>query len=50
MKIAVVPELSDRWTTRIGVAGRLAWGLRAVSSGSFHFVIFPAKILPSSPR
>ncbi len=41
MKLNVVPEPSERWTTVIDVPGRLRPVLSFVIAGAFHFVIFP---------
>ncbi len=41
MKMKVVPEPSDRWTTVMSVAGSFAAGLSFTSAGSFHFWILP---------
>ena len=45
MKLSVVPELSERCTVRILVAGSVAPGLSAAIAGSFQVVTLPAKIL-----
>jgi len=43
-KTAVVPEPSERLTTRMSVAGSFAFGFNLAIAASFHFVIFPWKI------
>src|SRR5262245_59519132 len=45
VKLAVVPELSLRWTTVIFVLGSLADGLSALIAASSHVVMAPEKIL-----
>src|SRR5919198_532556 len=45
VKLSVVPDSSERCTDLTGVAGRVAFGLSFLIAGSFHFVIFPAKML-----
>src|SRR4051812_25216440 len=47
VKAAVVPEPSERCTTWIPVAGRLAAELSALMAGSFQVLILPAK-MPAS--
>src|SRR5262245_50715274 len=47
VKLSLVPELSERCTVRIGVAGRVTPELSAAMAGSFHLVILPEKILAS---
>src|ERR1022692_219945 len=47
VKMAVVPDPSERWATAMGVLGRLIPGFRALIAGSFHVVMAPEKILPS---
>ena len=42
----VVPEESERCTTAIVWSGRFVFGLSDLIAGSFHFVIWPVKILP----
>src|SRR2546421_6450973 len=44
-KLSVVPELSDRCTDRIFVAGSVAPWLSAAIAGSFQVVTLPEKIL-----
>src|ERR1700704_5782487 len=46
VKFAVVPELSLRWTTVIGVVGSLADGLSALIAASSQVVMAAEKILP----
>src|SRR4051794_28116682 len=45
VKLSVVPELSDRCATTIGVDGSLAPGLSAAMAGSFQVVTWRWKIL-----
>src|SRR5580658_3523230 len=40
----VLPEVSARWTSTIAVPGRGTPGFRFLIAGSFHAVIWPAKI------
>src|SRR3954467_4653707 len=47
VKLSVVPELSERCTARIGVAGRVTPALSAMMAASFHLVTLPAKIFAS---
>ena len=42
MKLKVVPEPSERWTTAMVVAGRLTPGLSSAIAGSFQFLTLPA--------
>ncbi len=44
MKIAVVPEPSERCATMIGPSGSLAPAFTAAMAGSFHFAILPRKM------
>src|SRR2546429_8081933 len=44
VELSVVPELSDRCTARIFVAGSVAPELSAAIAGSFQVVTLPAKI------
>src|SRR5215472_19345017 len=44
----VLPEVSDRWTSTIGVPGRLTPELSFLIAGSFHVVIVPPKICAST--
>ena len=44
---AVVPDPSERTTTRIGMLGMCALGLSAAIAGSFQFVTTPVKIFAS---
>ena len=44
MKLAVVPDSSERWTGVIFVLGRFTPGLSALMAGSFQVVISPLKI------
>ena len=46
VKMAVVPEPSERWATAIGVFGSDIPGFSAAMAGSFHTVIPPEKIFP----
>jgi hypothetical protein len=41
VKAFVVPEPSERWTTRMSLSGRVAPLLLAAIAGSFHFLIVP---------
>src|SRR2546428_13642921 len=41
----VVPDSSERWTTWIGLAGRLTPEFSAAMAGSFQALIFPRKML-----
>ena len=41
MKLNVVPEPSERWTTVIDVLGRFLPLLSFLIALAFHFVIFP---------
>ena len=45
MKLAVVPEGSERWTGMMSASGSATPEFSAVIAGSFHFVIWPRKIL-----
>ncbi len=47
MKLPVVPDLSERTTGVIAVAGSVASGFWSAIAGSFHVVISPAKIFAS---
>src|SRR5690349_1884138 len=47
VKLSVVPELSERCTVRIVVAGSVTPGLSAAIAASFHLVTVPEKILAS---
>src|SRR5271165_4031534 len=44
----VLPEVSDRWTSTIGVPGRVRPEFRFLIAGSFHVVIWPPKICAST--
>src|SRR5512141_1448687 len=44
VKMLVVPDPSDRWTTLMSVSGRLSPAFCAATAGSFHFVIVPRKM------
>src|SRR5690349_16784057 len=44
VKLSVVPELSDRCTVLIGVAGRATPGLSRLIAGSFQATIRPSKM------
>src|SRR5215813_9937030 len=46
----VVPLLSARRTTVIGVSGRVTPGFALAMTGSFHLVIWPKKILVYASR
>src|SRR5438067_8781922 len=47
VKALVVPEPSARWTTTMGVDGRVALALSALMAGSFQVLIVPWK-MPAS--
>ena len=47
MKFSVVPDSSERLTGVMFVSGRLTPEFVAAIAGSFHFVIFWAKIFAS---
>jgi hypothetical protein len=44
VKAFVVPEPSERWTTRMSLSGSVAPGLFAAIFGSFHFLMSPRKM------
>src|SRR5665811_1699376 len=44
VKMLVVPEPSERWTTLTAVDGRVTPGFAAAIAGSFQVVIDPSKI------
>src|SRR4051812_5749753 len=44
VKLLVVPEPSDRWTTVMSVDGRSASGLSVLTAASSHLVMSPWKI------
>src|SRR6516164_1423062 len=44
VKLAVVPEESERTAMAIAVLGRVTPELSAAIAGSFHFVILPSKM------
>src|ERR1700692_2572566 len=46
VKMAVVPDPSERWAAAIGVVRKGVPGFSALIAGSFHAVIAPEKILP----
>src|ERR1700709_1846694 len=45
VKLLVVPELSERTATTIGLLGKVTPALSAATAGSFHVVILPWKML-----
>src|SRR5450755_1643064 len=47
VKMAVVPDPSERWATAMGVLGRVIPGFKALIAGSFHIVMPPEKIFPT---
>ena len=47
MKWYVVPLLSDRWTTWMALLGSATPEFMAVIAESFHFVMWPRKMLAS---
>src|ERR1700752_1528601 len=46
VKMAVVPDPSERWAEAMGVLGSVIPGFRALMAGSFQTVMPPEKILP----